>query len=70
MPKNKTHSGAKKRFKVTGSGKIMRLQAGRKSGAAFASQPTTGSRKKMRRNAGAVELEKAEVKRAKKMLGI
>ena len=29
MPKNKTHSGAKKRFKVTGSGKIMRLQAGR-----------------------------------------
>ncbi|HEY5136777.1 MAG TPA: bL35 family ribosomal protein, partial [Candidatus Nanopelagicales bacterium] len=23
MPKQKTHSGAKKRFKVTGSGKIM-----------------------------------------------
>jgi large subunit ribosomal protein L35 len=44
MAKNKTHSGAKKRFKVTGSGKIMRLQAGRKSGAAFASATTTGSR--------------------------
>lgn len=28
MPKQKTHSGAKKRFKVTGSGKIMRQQAG------------------------------------------
>ncbi len=28
MPKNKTHSGAKKRFRVTGSGKIMRQQAG------------------------------------------
>ncbi|MFN8046945.1 MAG: 50S ribosomal protein L35, partial [Dermatophilaceae bacterium] len=28
MPKNKTHSGAKKRFRVTGSGKIMREQAG------------------------------------------
>ena len=70
MPKNKPHSGAKKRFKVTGSGKIMRLQAGRKSGAAFASQPTTGSRKKQRRNAGMVELEKGDVKRAKKMLGI
>ena len=28
MPKNKTHSGAKKRFRVTGSGKVMRQQAG------------------------------------------
>lgn len=27
MPKNKTHSGAKKRFRVTGSGKIMRERA-------------------------------------------
>ena len=27
MPKVKTHSGAKKRFKVTGSGKIKRFQA-------------------------------------------
>jgi large subunit ribosomal protein L35 len=29
MPKMKTHSGAKKRVKVTGSGKLMRRQAGR-----------------------------------------
>ncbi|WP_072313115.1 50S ribosomal protein L35 [Agrococcus sp. 1P02AA] len=28
MPKQKTHSGAKKRFKVTGSGKIRKQQAG------------------------------------------
>ena len=28
MPKNKTHSGAKKRFRITGSGKVMREQAG------------------------------------------
>ena len=28
MPKQKTHSGSKKRFKVTGTGKIMRQQAG------------------------------------------
>lgn len=28
MPKMKSHSGAKKRFKVTGSGKIMKQQAG------------------------------------------
>jgi len=26
MPKMKTHSGAKKRFRVTGSGKIMKQQ--------------------------------------------
>ena len=28
MPKNKTHSGAKKRFKITGTGKVMRQQTG------------------------------------------
>jgi large subunit ribosomal protein L35 len=28
MPKMKTHSGAKKRFKITGSGKIMKQGAG------------------------------------------
>lgn len=28
MPKQKTHSGAKKRFKVTGTGKIMKQGAG------------------------------------------
>ena len=27
MPKMKTHSGAKKRFRVTGTGKIKRFQA-------------------------------------------
>ncbi|GAA2522526.1 50S ribosomal protein L35 [Rarobacter incanus] len=30
MPKNKTHSGAKKRFRTTGSGKIMREQANKR----------------------------------------
>jgi large subunit ribosomal protein L35 len=29
MPKMKTHSGSKKRFRVTGSGKIMRRRANR-----------------------------------------
>lgn len=28
MPKQKSHSGAKKRFKVTGSGKIRKQRAG------------------------------------------
>ena len=29
MPKMKTHSGAKKRFRVTGSGKLMHRKAGK-----------------------------------------
>ncbi|MCG5218835.1 50S ribosomal protein L35 [Streptosporangium sp. KLBMP 9127] len=29
MPKMKTHSGAKKRFRITGSGKIVRRRANR-----------------------------------------
>ena len=28
MPKMKTHSGAKKRFRLTGTGKVMREQCG------------------------------------------
>lgn len=28
MPKQKTHSGAKKRFRITGSGKVMKQGAG------------------------------------------
>jgi large subunit ribosomal protein L35 len=28
MPKMKTHSGTKKRFKITGSGKVKRFQSG------------------------------------------
>jgi len=30
MPKNKTHSGTKKRFKVTGSGKLIKERAGKR----------------------------------------
>ena len=30
MPKNKTHSGTKKRIKVTGSGKLLREKAGKR----------------------------------------
>ena len=30
MPKNKTHSGTKKRFKVTGSGKLRRERANKR----------------------------------------
>ena len=31
MPKMKSHSGASKRFKVSGSGKLMRQKAGRRT---------------------------------------
>jgi large subunit ribosomal protein L35 len=30
MPKMKTHSGAKKRFKVSGTGKLIKEQAGKR----------------------------------------
>ncbi len=30
MPKQKTHKASKKRFKVTGTGKLKRVQAGKK----------------------------------------
>lgn len=32
MPKLKTKSGAKKRFKITGTGKVMAAQAGKRHG--------------------------------------
>lgn len=32
MPKLKTKSGAKKRFKITGTGKVMYTQAGKRHG--------------------------------------
>ena len=69
MPKMKTHSGAKKRFKLTGTGKLRRMQARRKSGAAFASAPTTGSRRKHNQKSGMVEVSPADAKVAKKLLG-
>ena len=49
MPKMKTHSGAKKRFRITGTGKVMREQAGgrhlleRKSSRRPARSPTTSA---------------------------
>jgi len=63
MPKQKTHSGAKKRFKVTGSGKIMRLQAGVQHN--FERKPS----RLTRRLAGEQPVSPADVKRIKKLLG-
>ena len=64
MPKNKTHSGASKRFKVTGSGKILREKAGKRHNLEKKASKVT------RRMAGTVELAKADQKTAKKLLGL
>ena len=64
MPKNKTHSGAKKRFKVTGSGKILREKAGKRHNLEKKASKVT------RRMTGTVEVAKADTKRAKKLLGL
>ncbi len=64
MPKMKPHSGTKKRFKVTGTGKVMREQANRRHN--FESKPTT----RTRRLSGVVVTSKADVKRVRRLLGI
>jgi len=64
MPKNKTHSGAKKRLKVTGSGKILRQQTGLRH------RLEKKSSKETRSLSGTVELAKADVKRTKRLLGL
>jgi len=63
MPKQKTHSGAKKRFKVTGSGKIMKQQAGMRHNLEVKSVKC-----KARLNQDQV-LAPADAKVAKKLLG-
>ncbi|MGI8577704.1 MAG: large ribosomal subunit protein bL35 [Nocardioidaceae bacterium] len=69
MPKMKSHSGTSKRIKVTGSGKLVRLQSRRKAGAAFASTPIKGSRKDRRRHAGTVDVAASDAKKVKRLLG-
>ena len=63
MPKQKTHSGAKKRFKITGSGKIMKQQAGMRHNL----EVKSGQRK--RRLNQDEPVAKADVKAIKKLLG-
>ncbi len=64
MPKNKTHSGAKKRFRVTGTGKIMREQAGGRH------RLDVKSSKEMRSISGDVQLSAPDTKKDKRLLGI
>lgn len=63
MPKMKTHSGAKKRVKITGSGKYMRRQAGR------GHLKLAKGKNTYRRRKGLVELAPGDEKKIKKQLG-
>jgi large subunit ribosomal protein L35 len=63
MPKMKTHSGAKKRFKLTGTGKVMRRRANRNH--LLEHKPT----KRTRRLDGEVIVAKSDEKKIKKLLG-
>ncbi|GAB2899255.1 50S ribosomal protein L35 [Neomicrococcus lactis] len=64
MPKFKTHSGAKKRFKLTGSGKLKRQQANRRH--YLEHKPSTLTR----RLASDRIVSKADTKTIKRMLGL
>ena len=64
MPKMKTHTGAKRRYKVTGTGKIMARQAGKAHLNEHKPAKVTN-----RRLEGLRELSKADSKKAKKLLG-
>ncbi len=64
MPKMKTHSGAKKRFKVTGGGKIRARHA-------FTSHMLEHKSPKRKRALGRpVAVAKQDVPRVKRMLGV
>jgi large subunit ribosomal protein L35 len=64
MPKNKTHSGAKKRFKVTGSGRLRREQANRRH------LLEVKSSKRTRRLHADVDVAPSDNKKIKRLLGI
>jgi len=62
MPKMKSNSGAKKRFKVTGSGKVKRKKAGKR-------HILTKKRSKRKRKLGKATLvDKADEKAIKRMI--
>ena len=63
MPKNKTHSGSAKRFKLTGTGKITRRQANRNH--LLEHKPT----KRTRRLDGRIVMEGVDAKRIRRLLG-
>ncbi|HSV68321.1 MAG TPA: 50S ribosomal protein L35 [Mycobacteriales bacterium] len=63
MPKNKTHSGTKKRIKVTSSGKLLHQRSGRRHN--FERKPTTLTR----RLDGTTEIAPADARGIRRLLG-
>jgi large subunit ribosomal protein L35 len=63
MPKMKSHTGMGKRVKVTGTGKIVKQQAGLRHNLEKKASTRT------RRLTGTVEVAKVDVPRIKKLLG-
>jgi large subunit ribosomal protein L35 len=63
MPKMKTHRGAAKRFKITGTGKLRRLKANRKH--ILEKKPS----KRTRRLAGDAPLSPGDEARMNRLLG-
>jgi len=63
MPKNKTHSGMKKRVKITGSGKLLTERAGKRH--MLERKPS----RLTRRLTGTEEISAADRPRVKKLLG-
>jgi large subunit ribosomal protein L35 len=64
MPKMKTHSGTKKRVRITGTGKLRREQTNRRH--LLEVKPS----KRTRRLSGTVDVAPSHVKKVKKLLGI
>jgi large subunit ribosomal protein L35 len=64
MPKNKTHSGAKKRFKISGTGKLIQ------DGTKMRHNLENKSSKKTRALSKTQLVKKANRRLVKKMLGI
>jgi large subunit ribosomal protein L35 len=63
MPKNKTHSGMKKRVKITGRGKLLTQRAGKRH--LLERKPSSLTR----RLTGTTEIADVDVPRVKKLLG-
>lgn len=64
MPKNKTHSGTKKRVKVTGSGRLLHQRSGKRHN--LEKKPSRRTRRMDR----AAEITAADRPRIRKLLGI
>ena len=66
MPKTKTRSGAKKRFKVSGAGKLMRRRRHRTAPPGHVIKSRPGKRKRARETASVASSDRKSVK---KLLG-